>query len=763
MTSSKKTFLVCSKPHEPSVITSGVVLTFTTLSKLARKTRVQSKEHCDSLIAQINEKSIENSDLNAQLQEKVFALTSLKNELRKLKRKNVIDTVVSKPSVTIATGMFKLNIEPISHRLKNNRDANEVYLEKTIENTNTLRGLVECARKHNPSEPLLVSACMFTKHIQELLVYVSKTCLSLTKAGEKLVAITPMNNEKKVRFAEPVTSSSNIPKQTDSFKTKYFNKPSLTSTGVKPTTSASGSKPSGNTKNNRITKFLDTVRFRNDHIAKIIGYGDYQMGNVTISRVYYVEGLDGVDLLKGSRGLNSYTLSIDNLLLSFPICLLSKASKTKSWLWHQRLSHLNFNYITSLAKHGLVQGLPKLKYQKDHLCFACTLGKSKKHSQKPKAEDSIQEKLYMLHMDLCGPMRVYVIAPEPGVSTGTPSLTTIDQDAPSSSTSQTTQETPSLVIPLGVEEADHDIEVTHMDNNPFVEFLIPEPSSKESSTQVVIPNHVHSINQPPEHINKYTKDHSIDNAIGDPSRPISTRQQLQDEAMFCYFNVFLSFIEPKSYKDALTESCWIDAMQEELNEFEHLEVKLNELGGVLKNKARLVARGYCHEEDIDFEESFALVARIESIGIFIAFVAHMNMFFYQMDVKTVFLNGILREEVYVIQPADTPMVEKSKLDEDPQGKAIDPTCYRGMIGTLMYLTASKPDLVPAMCMCAWYQANPTEKHLHAVKRIFRYLRGTINMGLWYPKDSFIDLTNFIDADHAGCQYTKKVRLEVCSY
>ncbi|GKF34603.1 hypothetical protein Tco_0107803, partial [Tanacetum coccineum] len=94
------------------------------------------------------------------------------------------------------------------------------------------------------------------------------------------------------------------------------------------------------------------------------------------------------------------------------------------------------------------------------------------------------------------------------------------------------------------------------------------------------------------------------------------------------------------------------------------------------------------------------------------------------------------------------MVEKSKLDEDPQGKAVDPTRYRGMIGTLMYLTSSRPNIVFVVYMCSWYQAKPTEKHLHAVKRIFRYLRGTINMGLWYSKDSCNALTAFADADHA---------------
>ncbi|GKA01333.1 retrovirus-related pol polyprotein from transposon TNT 1-94 [Tanacetum coccineum] len=176
---------------------------------------------------------------------------------------------------------------------------------------------------------------------------------------------------------------------------------------------------------NFISKFLGTVKFGNDQVAKIMGYGDYQIGNVTISRVYYVEGLghnlfcdsnlevafrqhtcfirnlEGVDLLTGSRGDNLYTLSLGNMMASSPICLLSKASKTKSWLWHRRLSHLNFGAINHLARHGLVRGLPKLKFENDHLCSACALGKSSKKPHKPKSEDTNQEKLYLLHMDLC--------------------------------------------------------------------------------------------------------------------------------------------------------------------------------------------------------------------------------------------------------------------------------------------------------------------------------------------------------------------------
>ncbi|GJZ34653.1 retrovirus-related pol polyprotein from transposon TNT 1-94 [Tanacetum coccineum] len=165
-----------------------------------------------------------------------------------------------------------------------------------------------------------------------------------------------------------------------------------------------------------------------------------------------------------------------------------------------------------------------------------------------------------------------------------------------------------------------------------------------------------------------------------------------------------------------------------------------------------------------------------------------------MDVKTTFLNGELKEEVYVSQPkgfvdpdhpthvyrlkkalyglkqaprawrhfgmdscdpVDTPMVDRLKLEEDPLGIPVDQTRFRSMVGSLMYLTANRPDLVFTVCMCARYQASPTKKHLEALKRVFRYLRGTINWGLWYPKDTAMALTAYADADHAGCQDTRR--------
>nr|GEW23597.1 hypothetical protein [Tanacetum cinerariifolium] len=155
---------------------------------------------------------------------------------------------------------------------------------------------------------------------------------------------------------------------------------------------------------NFVQKFLCTVKFRNDHVAKIIGYGDYQIGNVTISRVYYVEGL-GHNLFSVGQFCDS-DLKVAFCQHTYFIRNLDGASKTKSWLWHRRLSHLNFGEINHLARQGLVRGLPKLKFKQDNLCSACAMGKSMKKSHKPKTKDTNQEKLYLLHMDLCGPMRV---------------------------------------------------------------------------------------------------------------------------------------------------------------------------------------------------------------------------------------------------------------------------------------------------------------------------------------------------------------------
>ncbi|GKC58058.1 hypothetical protein Tco_1085656 [Tanacetum coccineum] len=367
-----------------------------------------------------------------------------------------------------------------------------------------------------------------------------------------------------------------------------------------------------------------------------------------------------------------------------------------------------------------------------------------------------------------------VVAPVPVVSTGSPSSSNVDKEAPSPSNSQTTPKIQHLVIPNDVEEDNHDIEVVHMGNDPYFGIPIPEVLSDQSSSTDSIHTIVYPDHQIFKHNSKWTKDHPLGNIIGELARPVSTRLQLHEQALFYYYDAFLTVVEPKPYKDTLTQSYWIEAMQEELNEFERLE--LDQLGGILKNKAQLVARGYRQEDGIDFEESFDLeevyVSQPDGFGDpdNPNHVYNLKKALYRLkSTRMIFQNprGIfINQSKYALEslkkygfdscdPVDTPMVEKSKLDEDKEGKAVDPSHYRGMIGTLLYLTASRPDLQFSICMCARYQARPTEKHLLAVKRIFRYLRGTVNRGLWYPKDSSIALTAFADADHAGCQDTRR--------
>ncbi|GKD14198.1 putative ribonuclease H-like domain-containing protein [Tanacetum coccineum] len=393
-------------------------------------------------------------------------------------------------------------------------------------------------------------------------------------------------------------------------------------------------------------------------------------------------------------------------------------------------------------------------------------------------------------------------------------------------------------------------EPTHDVLHPSHNLVTGDPGLAQSSSGNVNSAEPNQVNYPPDHLRRWTKDHPLDNIVGNPSRPVSTRKQLASDALWCCFHTELSKVEPKNFKMAVIEDCWFQAMQDEIYEFDQLEVwelvprpiyvmvialkwiykvKLDEYGDVLKNKARLVAKGYRQEEGIDFEESFAPVARIEAIRIFIANAATKNMIIYQMDVKTAFLNGDLQEEVFVSQPegfedqenpthvyrlkkalyglkqaprawydtlskfllannffkgavdptlftrksgkhillvqiyvddiifastdhnaskyaskpkeiwngspdlVDTPMVDRLKLDEDLLGIPVAQNSFRGMIS-----------------------AKPTKKRFEAIKRVFRYLKGTITMGLWYPKDNAMSLTAYADADHAGCQDSQEV-------
>ncbi|GJU10866.1 retrovirus-related pol polyprotein from transposon TNT 1-94 [Tanacetum coccineum] len=257
-----------------------------------KQTCIRHKEQSDSLINTLNLKSVENEDLKAQNQDKDFVITSLKNDLRKLKVKEIIENVVHTPSaITIALGMFKLDLEPLPPRLLQNREVRIDYLRNTQEQSNILWEIVEQAKAKQPLDSELDLACKYATRIQELLVYDQDTCPNAIITSAKKVTVKPMNNVKKVRFAEPLTSSSNI-KQVESSNTSDSNTPVLSSTGVKCSTSNCGSKPLGNKRNDRISLsrlYSGTARFGKDQITRIMGYGDYQLGNAIISRVYYTK------------------------------------------------------------------------------------------------------------------------------------------------------------------------------------------------------------------------------------------------------------------------------------------------------------------------------------------------------------------------------------------------------------------------------------------------------------------------------------------
>ncbi|GJU13767.1 retrovirus-related pol polyprotein from transposon TNT 1-94 [Tanacetum coccineum] len=682
-------------------------------------------------------------------------------------------TIVQTRCLELKAELFKLQdkVQKDDHTKLVKRFSN---LEESVE---TLREIVEEAKVERPLDRSTVFACRYTKHSQELLEYAIGTCPKAFNQRDKKQAPTPLIRKKQVTFDEQCdTSNSNTHKHVKQQNTQKTNVPVPPSTGVNCCTNASGSQPRSNTKKNRISpakgvnkkkveehprtnksnlrttnrvdssssskrtvvqivlwyldsgcskhmtgdrsrlknfvkKFIWTVRFWNDHFGAIMGYGDYENGNSVISRVYYVEGLghnlfsvrqfcdsdmevafrkhscyvrdtDGVELIKGSRSSNLYTILVEDMMKSSPICLLSKASKNKSWLWHRRLNHLNFGTINDLARKDLVREkgdnesttketrriMETIHVQFDELTehmapVQLSTGPAPSFLMPgqissglvpnsvpaapyvPPTNKELEILFQLMFDEYMEPPRVErPVSPAPAVSVpvnsaGTPSSTTIDQDAPSPSHSPSSLalQSPSLhQVVVAESTLMKDNPFASVDQHPFIKVFAPEPSSEASSSG---------------------------------------------------------------------------------------------------------------EKGIDFEESFAPVARIEAIRIFIANVVSKNMTIYQMDVKTAFLNDELKEEVYVSQP-------EGFVDPD------HPThVYR--LKKALYGLKQAPR--------AWYQASPTKKHLEALKWVFRYLKGTINWGLWYRKDTAMALTAYADAtEHVVKTHEEVVRkspvsLEITSH
>ncbi|GJV37291.1 putative ribonuclease H-like domain-containing protein [Tanacetum coccineum] len=509
--------------------------TYKQLYDSIKPTRIRSKEQCDDLINQVNLKSVEISDLNASLQEKVLEITALKDDLRKLKGKALVDNAVTKH--TIDPEMLKIDVEPITPKLLNKKTAHSAYIKHTQEEATVLRDLVE----------------------HELPTQISQTCPSINNTDGKLVAVTPKNKDKRVRFTEPVTSSGYTITKTASTSNLVSNKPMLSSTGVKPSTSASGSQPSGNTKKDKIRQTPSSTQKN-----KVEAHPRKVNSKASLLPACYTQNRS---IIRIRHEKTPYELLHEKPLdLSFfhvfgALCYPKNDSKNlgklqpktdigifigyaptkKAFRIYNRRTRriietipVDFDELTAMAFEQSSSG-PAL-YEMTPATISSGLMPNPPPSTPPVPpsrtewdilfQPMFEELLTPLpSVDLQAPeviaLVVEVIAPVPAVSTGSPSSTNVDQDAPSPSNSQTTPETQPPVIPNDVEEDNHDIKVVHMDNDPYFGVSIIEVSSDQSSSSDSIHTIVQPDHQISEHNSKLTKDHPLENIIGELTRPVS--------------------------------------------------------------------------------------------------------------------------------------------------------------------------------------------------------------------------------------------------
>nr|GEX49112.1 integrase, catalytic region, zinc finger, CCHC-type, peptidase aspartic, catalytic [Tanacetum cinerariifolium] len=694
---------------------------------------------------------------------------------------------------TIRKQMNEKMKDPEYVKKKDNKEVHLDYLKHLKESVATLCEIVEEARDVRPLDRSLASACLYIKHSQELLEYAAGTCPKDFNKQDNKLASTPLTRNKQVTFEDQCVSlNNNAHKHVKQLNIQKTNVPVIPSIGVNSCTDPSGSKPRSNTKKNRISpaksvvqivlwyldsgcskhmigdrsrlknfmkKFIETVRFRNYHFCAIMGYGDYVIDDSVISRVYYVEGLghnlfsigqfydsdmevafrkhscyvrdtDGVELIKGLRGFNLYTISIEDMLNSSPICLLSKASKNKSWLWHHRLNHLNFGTISDLAKKDLVRGLPILKFEKDHLYSACQLGKSKKHTHKPKAESTNLEVLNTLHMDLCGPMRVqtinrkkYILVIVDYYSSGCYCLLHLNRSLIHIRHNKTLYELVhdkkhdltfllvfcALCYPtndnedLGKLQPTTDIgifigyapsrkgyriynkrtrrimETIHVQfdelNEPMASvqlgtglaplfFMLGQISLGLVPNLVPIAPYVPPTNKELEILfqpmfDEYLKPPRVERPVSHaltvpvPVNSAAGSTSIEDNPLAPVDNdPFVNMFALKPSSEASTSE-------------DNFKSAINKIAGFKPYKMKFMS--LIDFKDIDkkrvlIKESITPVARIKAIRIFIANAASKNITIYQMDVKTTFLNGELKEEVYVSQPEGFVKTGSSSVD-----------------------------------------------------------------------------------------------------
>nr|GEY51490.1 Gag-Pol polyprotein [Tanacetum cinerariifolium] len=635
-----------------------------------------------------------------------------------------------KPTV-LTPDKYAIDVEPIPSRLRNTREAHLDYLMHLKESVETIREIVEEAKVVRPLDSSIVSACRYTKHSQELLEYAIDTCPQDSHQRDKKHAPAPLIKKKQVTFAEQCnTSNSNTHKHVVKLNTQKTNVPVPPSTGVNRCTNASGSQPRSNTKKNKISlakgvnkiKAEEYPRTNKSHLRTTNCVDSSSRSKSTdnvISRVYYVEGLghnlffvrqfcdsdmevafikhscyvrdtDGVALIKGSRSSNLYTISVEDMMKSSPICLLSKASKNKSWLWHRRLNHLNFGTINDLARKYLVRELVNKAlteyYERVGIFHQKTFPKT------PQQNDVVDRR----NRTLVEAARTMLIFSKALLFLWAEAVATARYTQNRSLIHTRHNKTPyelvhnkkpdltffrifgALCYPINDSKDLGKLQPT-ANIRIFVGYA---PSRKGPAPIFLTPGQITGTSASTT-IDQDAPSPSIlpsSSALQSPSlhQDVAAESTLMQDNPVApvdnnpFINVFaleLSSDASPSGDVSSTESTyvfqtlhhldfWFQAMQDEIHEFDQLQVwelvpqpdcvmiialkwiykvKLNEYDDVIKNKARLVAKGYQQEEGINFEESFAPVTRIEDICIFIANAAKqvekgvVELYFVTMD------------------------------------------------------------------------------------------------------------------------------------
>ncbi|KAL4573803.1 hypothetical protein LXL04_020621 [Taraxacum kok-saghyz] len=669
-------------------------------------------------------------------------------------------------------------------------------------------------------------------------------------------------------------------------------------------------------------------------------------------------------VLTANRKNDIYVLEMFSADDALRHCFFTRSQPHLNWLWHKKLSHINFKALSNLSGNQLVRGIPKMKVQREKLCSACVQGKQTKASFKSRSCFSIADPFHLLHVDLFGPVpiksrsgRRFTLVIVDDVSQNFSAVRTPQQNGVAERRNRTLIEAGCTMLveaglPLSIwaeavntacytqnrsiivkrhgktayemlkgrspdvsyfhvfgcvcyilnqrdprskfePKADEGIFLGYSSESKAYRVFNSKSQSIEELAHVKIDDDSYPssrIDHPAHVLHELTlcpSDEPSEDLLepivpditpsADEPLPVTAEAFIDDQNNDAVQN---NEAVPNDEAEAMQHAEWIQAMQDELLEFKRHNIwtlvprpngktiigtrwvyrnKEDKDGIIIRNKARLVAQGFTQIQDLDYGETFAPVARIEAIRLFLAYASFKGVKVYQMDVKTAFLYGNLEEEVFLKQPpgfessefpdhvyrldkavyglkqaprawydtlasyllsngysrgaidkmlftkksnshlilvqiyvddiifgstnehlsqefadiikyvaeilkkysftdckvAHTPMSTSNKVSADPIGTSVNPSNYRGMIGSLLYLTASRPDIMFATSMCARYQADPKESHLAALKRIFRYLKGTPALRIWYPHDSPFDLIGYTDADHAGCPIDRK--------